>query len=116
MTLFSSIFGVTAQQIDQIKILEPTNYKNAINNKNVQLIDVRTSGEFNSGHIKNAQNVDIFKRKAFVAYFKKLDTDKPIYLYCRSGSRSQRAAKLLVKLGFKEIYDLKGGYLNWKSK
>ena len=115
MSIFSSIFWMTAQQLEQIKVLEPNDYKNAIYTTKVLLFDVRTSREYNSGHIKNALNVDIFNKNTFVAHFKNLDTDKPIYLYCRSGSRSQSAAKLLVELGFKEIYDLKGGYQNWKN-
>ncbi|WP_323789559.1 rhodanese-like domain-containing protein [Psychroserpens sp.] len=116
MSIFSSIFGSAAQQLDQIKVLEPNAYYNAINKENVQLIDVRTKREFDSGHIRKAINVDVFNRSAFVQYFEKFDRNKPIYLYCRSGSRSQRASKLLVELGFKEIYDLKGGYLNWKHE
>jgi rhodanese-related sulfurtransferase len=115
MSIFSSIFGLTAQQLDEIEILEPSAYKSAISNNNVQLIDVRTTREFDSGHIADAINVDVSNRKNFQQYFEKLNREKPVYLYCRSGSRSQSAAKLLVQLGFKEIYDLKGGYLNWKK-
>ena len=115
MSIFSSIFWRTPQQLDQVKILAANDFKEAIKSKNTQLIDVRTSQEFNSGHIKNAINVDYFNRQSFLQYFKKLDTNKPIYLYCKSGNRSQNATKTLVELGFKEIYDLKGGYLNWKN-
>jgi rhodanese-related sulfurtransferase len=46
--------------------------------------------------------------------FKKLNPSKPVYLYCRSGNRSGKAANLLAKMGFTEIYDLKGGYMSWK--
>jgi rhodanese-related sulfurtransferase len=46
--------------------------------------------------------------------FKKLDASKPVYLYCRSGNRSGKAAKILVTLGFNEIYDLRGGYTSWR--
>jgi rhodanese-related sulfurtransferase len=106
---------MNAQQLEQVKILLPQDYKDAIKNNDVQLIDVRTEREYNSGHIKSAINVDVFNRKAFVKYFKKLDQNKPVYLYCRSGNRSQTAAKLLVELSFKEIYDLKGGFNNWKN-
>ena len=116
MSIFSSIFGITAQQLDKIEILEPNAYKNAISTKSLQLIDVRTTREYNSGHITNAINVDVSNRKVSQQYIEKLDKEKPVYLYCRSGSRSQRASKLLVELGFKEIYNLKGGYLNWKNK
>lgn len=46
--------------------------------------------------------------------FKKLDPSKAVYLYCRSGNRSGKAAKLLVSLGFNEVYDLRGGYASWR--
>ena len=42
-----------------------------------------------------------------------LDKEKPIAVYCKSGGRSGGASKLLLELGFKEIYDLEGGILNW---
>jgi len=114
MSIFSSIFGINAQQSDKIEILDAINFKEAIIEKDVQLIDVRTVREFNSGHIEGAINVDFFLRNNFLKYFKTLDKDKPIYLYCRSGVRSQNSAKVLVQLGFNEIYDLKGGILAWK--
>lgn len=115
MSIFSSIFGLNAQQLDGVEILEPNAYKNAVSNNSVQLIDVRTTREYNSGHIADAINVDVSNRKNFQHYFEKLDRETPVYLYCRSGSRSQSAAMLLVQLGFKTVYDLKGGYLNWKN-
>ena len=115
MSIFSSIFGLNAQQLEGVEVLEPNAYKNAISNNSVQLIDVRTTREYNSGHITDAINVDVSNRKNFQEYFEKLDREAPVYLYCRSGSRSQSAAKLLVQLGFKTVYDLKGGYLNWKN-
>ena len=113
--IFSSIVGMFAQQEKQITVLEVGDFKKEITKKEVQLIDVRTAEEYNSGHIKNAVNLDIFNRNAFTAYAKELDVNQPVFLYCRSGSRSRSASKLLVGLGFKEIYDLKGGYINWKN-
>lgn len=115
MAIFSSVFGMLAKQSDQVKVLTVTEFKKEITKKGTQLVDVRTSQEYNEGHIKNAVNLDIFNRNAFTTYFKTLDKEQPIYLYCRSGSRSKSASKLLVELGFKKIYDLKGGYLNWKN-
>lgn len=109
----TSIFGMSAQQSDQIIVLEVIDFKKEITNKAVQLIDVRTAKEYNAGHIKNAINVDIYNRDAFTASVKELDADQPVFLYCRSGRRSRTASKLLVELGFKKIYDLRGGYLNW---
>lgn len=46
----------------------------------------------------------------------KLDKEKPVYIYCRSGGRSGKAAKQLADEGFTEIYDLDGGILEWNKK
>lgn len=112
MTLFSTLFGAKAQQNDSIKILDAQTFKDSISNKKVQLIDVRTPEEYKSGHIKDAINIDFFSGK-FNVEFNKLDKEKPVYIYCRSGSRSRQTANKLAAMGFKEIYDLKGGILNY---
>lgn len=97
-----------------IEVLNAEDYRNAISNGKVQLVDVRTSREFASGHIKGAQNIDFFKQPEFKATFSKMDSDKPVYLYCQSGNRSQKAARKLVAMGFSAVYDLHGGYSMWK--
>ena len=88
MSIFGSIFGMSAQQSDQIKVLEVADFKKEITKTNVQLLDVRTAGEYSAGHIKNALNVDVLNQKTFTKYAKDLDLDQPVYLYCRSGGRS----------------------------
>lgn len=100
----------------EIKVISPQEVKEAVyDSGSHQLVDVRTAEEFQAGHLKNAQNIcvtdDDFKEN-----IAKLDKDKPVYLYCRSGKRSATAAKILKDLGFKEIYDMEGGYLNWESQ
>ena len=112
MSIFSSIFGIKSKQNDAFKVLDVQAFKVAVENKKVQLIDVRTSEEFKSGHIKGAKNIDFFSGK-FNVEFNKLDKEKPLYLYCRSGSRSRQTANKLSVMGFTEIYDLKGGILNY---
>ena len=91
-------------------------YATAVSGKKVQLVDVRTAREYRSGHIKNALNIDFFDAANFSKSFEKLDKKKPIYLYCRSGSRSKNAARKLLAMGFSEIYDLKGGYQRWNNE
>ena len=102
MSFFSFLFGSGAQQNDTITILDKPSFKMAINTKKVQLIDVRTPNEFN-----------FFNQSDFIKEFNKLNKEEPVYLYCRSGNRSQKAARKLDSLGFKKIFDLKGGYMNW---
>ncbi len=96
-------------------MLDCAAYKEAIESKKVQLIDVRTSKEYFGGHIKDAVNVDYYKNKEFTEYFDSLDRSQPVYLYCRSGQRSQKAASRLLAMGFEQIIDLKGGILQWNK-
>lgn len=102
-----------AQENNSITVLNKETFKSKIIESKVQLVDVRTSREYKAGTIEYASNIDYFDDENFYSKFGKLDKEKPVYIFCRSGNRSQKAAKKLVKLGFKEIYDLKGGYLNW---
>lgn len=112
MSFFSFLFGGNTQQTDTIIVLDKADFKDAISKK-VQLVDVRTPKEYADGYIQNAINIDFFNQNAFVNEFNKLNKDEPVYLYCRSGRRSQKAARKLHSLGFKKIYDLRGGYMNW---
>jgi len=80
----------------------------------IQLIDVRTSFEFNRGHLKNAVNINFYDRN-FYEQMSKFDKNKEIYIYCRSGNRSGSAASKLKNQGFTKIYDLQGGIINWSK-
>ena len=76
-----------------------------------QLIDVRTSDEFNINRLTNAINIDFYD-SIFLIKFKKFNKENNILLYCRSGRRSLLGAEILAKNGYKNIYDLKGGVIN----
>ena len=112
ITLLKYLFGFNSKTNNNIKVLNVLAFKNAVSNKKVQLIDVRTVNEYKAGCINNAKNIDVFSGE-FTSEANKLDKVKPVYLYCRSGARSKMASKKLSKLGFKEIYDLKGGILTY---
>ena len=75
-----------------------------------QLIDVRTSDEFNINRLTNAINIDFYD-SIFLRRFNKFNKEDNILLYCRSGRRSLLGAEILVKNGYKNIYDLKGGVI-----
>lgn len=105
-----------AGSTEGIELITPQEVKEAVHDRDSsQLVDVRTLEEFREGHLKNAHNICVTDGD-FEENILKLDKEKPIYLYCRSGKRSARAAKMLKDLGFKEIYDMEGGYLNWESQ
>lgn len=80
-----------------------------------QLVDVRTPAEFASGHIKRAANINFTDDDFEDASKKKLDKNKPVFLYCFSGKRSADAAGFLRTMGFKEVYDLNGGFAQWTA-
>ena len=97
-------------------ILTVERFKEGITSDNIQLIDVRTAEEYFEGYIDEAQHMDILELEEFETQIQSLDKSKPIYLYCRSGNRSQKAAEILKKEGFIEINDLKGGYQAWAKQ
>lgn len=79
------------------------------------LLDVRTSGEYEQGHIENATNIDVLGAD-FSAKINELDKSKPVYVYCKSGGRSTRAMNQMKELGFTEIYNLQGGFSDWAAQ
>lgn len=83
-------------------------------NKDVQLVDVRTLEEYDSGHITNAKHIDFYGHD-FESTITNLDKSKPIVVYCKSGGRSGKTCKLLKQAGFTEIYDIQGGIVKWKA-
>ncbi|MFK7906929.1 MAG: rhodanese-like domain-containing protein [Chitinophagales bacterium] len=110
MGLFSFLFSNTSNAQNTATLLNSKDFKSAIEaDKEAQVIDVRTAMEFNRGHFESAVNISFFDRD-FAVQMEQFDKSKPIYLYCKSGNRSGKAARLLAKKGFEEIYDLKGGY------
>lgn len=82
---------------------------------NVMIIDVRTPGEFNQGHIPNALLID-YNSGFFAQQVEKLDRDQTYLLYCAGGGRSSRAAEILTEKGFKAVYNLENGFSQWNGE
>jgi len=81
----------------------------------VILVDVRTPEEFKAGHIGQALNINWFDAD-FTEKMKSIDKDETIYVYCKKGGRSAKAAHLLDSLGYKNIIDLEGGFDAYSKK
>lgn len=114
LTIFFTVSLLSQAQVDpQSTILNSAAFKDSISQKKVQLIDVRTPQEYQDGHIRDAVNIDFFSDD-FSEDFKQFDKQQPIYIYCKSGNRSGKAAKKLSDMGFEKIYDLKGGFSHYK--
>jgi rhodanese-related sulfurtransferase len=99
----ASITNVTADEV----------YKMLSSNKDYFILDVRSKEEFDSGHIEGAYLLHVSELENRLA---ELPQDKPIIVYCRSGSRSTSAANILLEKGFKEIFNMTGGITEWQSK
>lgn len=111
---WTTVIGCGKQDVkSQTEILEPAKFvKELENDKNSYLLDVRRADEYSQGHLPNAILLDVTDSVVFLNGIKKIDKEKNVYIYCRSGRRSQKAAKILVEQGFK-VKDLKGGYIEW---
>ncbi len=81
----------------------------------IQLLDVRTPGEYNTGHIKNALQADWTDKQEFNRRIAFIDKNKPVYVYCLSGGRSGAAAKEMRTNGYQKVYELNGGINAWKA-
>ena len=79
------------------------------------ILDIRTPGEYQSGHIKNSIMIDFYS-KTFAEEVNRLDKGKTYLIHCRSGNRSTRSMGLFKKLKFQKIYHLSSGINGWNSE
>lgn len=84
-------------------------------NKSMVILDVRTKGEFDSGHIPKAKNIPV---ESISSRVKELDKykDSPILVHCASGGRSPSAVKVLVNNNFTQVYHLSSGLMSWRHQ
>ncbi|WP_222982977.1 rhodanese-like domain-containing protein [Flagellimonas meishanensis] len=117
--LFGLIFLMTAccrtKTEEVVQNVDKNTIQTEVIGKEVQLVDVRTAQEYSEGRIDDAVNFDV-NGEFFMEQIGTLDKTKPVYLYCKMGGRSSKAAEILKNEGFKEIYNYTGGYNDWSSK
>ena len=122
--LFIILFGFIlpscqAQQDQNITALSPKEASKLIETRTGDsdfiILDIRTPGEYQSGHLKDAAMIDYYS-KSFVDEIGRLDKKKSYLVYCRSGNRSARSMDLFKKLEFQKIYHLSSGINGWKSE
>jgi len=83
-------------------------------NPDFVILDVRTPEEFAEGHLENAHNLDFYS-KSFREGLNKLSKEKIYLVYCRSGRRSGETLEIMKELGFKKVYNMLGGIIQWKE-
>ena len=117
VTVFSlGMWACTGKEI-KYKNLTSAQFEQLIKDSNVQLVDVRTLAEHMEGHIPGSLNINVKDEAGFpLAVDELLNKEKPVAVYCRSGRRSRTAAEFLIKKGFKKVYNLDKGILNWMEE
>jgi len=102
------IFSVSYGQEASVNNVNSNEFSELISGNMGVLIDVRTTSEFKNGHIPDAGNLNFyafdFRKKLTL-----LPEDQPIYLYCNTGYRSEKAAKILAESGYGQVYNLAPG-------
>jgi len=101
-----------SQQTEAVT-LSAAAFKAAIQKPGVQILDVRTAGEYAGGHIQNALQANWTDQKEFKDRTQYLDKKNTIYVYCQAGGRSAAAQAFLIEQGYK-VVNLEGGMSNWK--
>lgn len=111
MSFLSRLFG---QSSANHPVIQPQEYKTRfLDGKQPHtLVDVRTAEEYRDGYIPGAINISV---QELGSKLNKIPKDKPVIVYCRSGSRSSHAAQSLIAAGYSEVYDL-GGLFEWSRQ
>jgi thioredoxin 1 len=112
--MLAVVFAFVAMQSSAQEKLGARSFEQALKQQpNAILLDVRTPKEVKRSYIKGAVFLD-FHDTAFRQMLLRLDSARPVFVYCAIGVRSHDAAVMLKDLGFRQVYDLKGGIINWR--
>lgn len=114
LAIFFGLMGVSSAQNAAYTSLDNKDFAKVVKQKKTQVVDVRTTAEFATGHLPKAVNMDV-NSKDFDQQIEKLNKKKPVAVYCRSGRRSKVAAGKLADKGFK-VYELDKGIMQWDGE
>lgn len=115
LPVLSLIFiGASCSTTSRITSVSSADFGKRITSPGTQLVDVRTPDEYAEGHIAGAVNIDVNSSGFLAGASATLSKDQPVYVYCRGGVRSKKAAKKLAKKGY-NVIDLDNGILRWQS-
>jgi len=109
--LFS--FSIINSQDPQVNHITSGEFNELISNTNSILIDVRTNSEYKNAHIPDAGNLNFYALN-FRKRLNLLPRNQPIYLYCNTGYRSEKAAEILIKNGYTDVFNLQHGIMEWE--
>jgi len=104
---------LNSKQRNMSSHLDPKKWNALIKNKETHIIDTRKSFEYDVGTFKKSTNPNVNNFRDFPKYLSKLKKDKPIAMFCTGGIRCEKTTVYLKRKGFKNIYQLNGGILNY---
>lgn len=82
----------------------------------IQILDVRTAGEYQGGHFNNSLQANWLDQKEFADRVQHIDKSKPVLVYCASGVRSAEAMNWMKQNGFSDVSNLRGGISAWRME
>ena len=113
--IFTACTGVAQKEGTINKTINPTEFEQKLKQSEIQLIDVRTPEEYADGGITGSVNLN-YNSADFEQRIGQLDKNKTVLVYCLSGGRSGKAANQMNSMGFKEVYNMQGGLVQWRSE
>ena len=109
-----SFFGVFGQT-NKFKTVDVAEFAKAVADTSYVVLDVRTPAEYAEGHIPGTHfNIDVLEDSYTELALKTLPKGKPVALYCRSGNRSKKAARILTENGY-QVVELGTGFRGWAA-
>ena len=108
-------FNISAKN-KKTNYIEPLQWNKLIKDNNTFVLDARKPFEYEVGSFQKAVNPKVSHFREFPEYLNKLDKKKPVAMFCTGGIRCEKASVYLNKKGFKNVFQLKGGILNYLKK
>jgi rhodanese-related sulfurtransferase len=108
------VWPLVARRLSPVKDIGNLEATRLINSANALLVDVRETKEFEGGRLPQAVHIPLSQLEGRGEELQRY-AGRPVVAYCMTGSRSGLAAKVLARVGFKDIYQLRGGYRAWKD-
>lgn len=102
---------------DQQSIAKDVNageFYDLLNSKGGFILDVRTNEELAGGYIPGSLNIDFYSGD-FDSQIEKIDKNQAVFVYCAAGGRSGKTMQKMKDLGFKEVYNLSGGFGSYEA-
>ncbi len=109
-------FKIKGESKRRNRYLSGNSWNKLIVKKETLLIDVRKPFEYNVGTFKNAMNPNIQNFRDFPKFLNKIEKTKPVAMFCTGGIRCEKASIFLKQKGFKNVFQLKGGIINYLNK